>query len=208
MSVAAYVRVSSRSQNHASQRAAIAQAARARGERIGRWFSEKASGRSLVRPVLAELVAAARAGRVRKVYVFRIDRLSRSGIRSTLAVVETLREAGCKIVSVADGFDLDGPAGDVVLAVIAWAAKQERDALGERIRAARARVERQGGAWGRPRRVVNVARARALQAKGRSLRDVARALKVPRATLARALNGQGKQKARSRLFQRSQSGSG
>jgi DNA invertase Pin-like site-specific DNA recombinase len=186
--VAAYVRVSSQSQNHASQRAAIEQAARARGDRVRRWFSEKASGRTLDRPALAELVAAARRGRVRKLYVFRVDRLSRSGIRSTLGLLETLRGAGCKVVSVADGFDLDGPAGDVVLAVIAWAAKMERDALGERIRAARARVEAKGGAWGRPRRAFNVARAHELKRSGRSVRYIAAALKVPRSTLAIALS--------------------
>lgn len=184
--VAAYVRVSSRSQNFATQRAAIERAARARGDRVRRWFSEKASTRALKRPALAELVAAARAGRVRKLYVFRIDRLSRSGIRSTFNLVETLRHAGCSVVSTNDGFDLDGPAADVVLAVIAWAAKHERDAIGERISAARERVEKAGGNWGRPRRALNVARAREL-AKKWSLRKVAAAMKVPRATLARAL---------------------
>jgi DNA invertase Pin-like site-specific DNA recombinase len=186
--VAAYVRVSSRSQNHAAQRSAIEQAARARGDRVRRWFSEKQSSRKLDRPALAELVAAARRGRVRKLYVFRIDRLSRSGIRSTLALLETLREAGCSVVTVADGFDLEGPGAELVLAMIAWAAKQERDALGERIRAARARVEAKGGAWGRPRRAFDVARARELRRHGRSVRYIAAALKVPKSTLAIALS--------------------
>lgn len=37
----------------------------------------------------------------------------------------------------ADGIDLNGPAAEVVLAVLAWAAKMERLAINERISAAR-----------------------------------------------------------------------
>lgn len=89
----------------------------------------------------------ARRGHIRKLFVFRLDRLTRSGIRDTLEAVHELRAAGCELVTVADGFELAGPAADVVLAVLAWAAQMERAALGERIAAARARAE----TWGRPR---------------------------------------------------------
>lgn len=183
MITAAYTRVSSRSQDLATQRHAIVQAARARRHRIGRWFEEKQSGKSLARPVLTELRDAVRRGEVTTLYVFRIDRLTRSGIRDTLALLEELRGAGCKVITVADGFDFDGPASDVVLAVLAWAAQMERAALGERISAARARVRR----WGRPRRDVDVARALELEAKGKTIRQIAAALKVPRTTVQRAL---------------------
>lgn len=185
--MAAYVRVSSSSQDLASQSAAIAQAARARGDRLELWFREKVSGRTLDRPVLKQVRAAARRGELRKLYVFRIDRLTRSGIRDTLALLEELERGGCKVVTVADGFDLEGPARELVLAMIAWGAQMERIALGERISAARARVEKAGGRWGRPRRTFDVARARKLAAAGKTLRQIAAALKVPRSTLADAL---------------------
>ena len=185
--IAAYIRVSSRAQDLRTQRDAITRAARARGERVAKWYQEKASARTLERPALRALLDAAKAGRVSKVYVFRVDRLSRSGIRLTLALLEDLRGWGCRVVTVADGFDLEGPAADVVLAVISWAAQMERAAIGERISAARVRIEKAGGRWGRPRRYVNVARARAMQGT-KSLRQIAVALKVPRATLARALS--------------------
>lgn len=187
--VAAYVRVSSRSQDLASQQDAIRRAARARRHRVGRWFHEKQSGRSLQRPELGELRAAVRAGEVRTLYVFRLDRLTRSGIRDTLALLEELRGAGCELVTVADGFDLAGPAADVVIAVMAWAAQMERLALGERIAAARVRVEAAGGRWGRPRRVAAGTEAKVLElaAKGRSVRQIAVATKVPRTTVQRTL---------------------
>lgn len=193
MICAAYVRVSTRQQDLGLQKDAIWRAAQARGDVISAWFEEKRSGSTLNRPELARLRAEIRAGGVKKVYVFRIDRLSRSGIRDTLAVVDELREHGCQLATVADGFDLEGPAAPVVLAVMAWAAQMERQALSERISAARDRIEAAGGRWGRPRKVDpgTIERARAMRAEGMTLRKIAMALKIPRATLGDALSGKG-----------------
>jgi DNA invertase Pin-like site-specific DNA recombinase len=185
VTVAAYVRVSSRSQNNATQTEAISRAATARGDAIGAWFEEKRSGEKLDRPVLTRIRDFARRGEISKLYVFRLDRLTRSGIRDTLAVIEELRTHGCTIVSVSDGFGLDGPAGEVVIAVIAWAAQMERLALGERIAAARARVEAKGGAWGRPRRTTTK-QANEIgdrKKKGQTIRQIAIAMKIPRSTV-------------------------
>jgi DNA invertase Pin-like site-specific DNA recombinase len=190
LKAAAYVRVSSRAQSSAMQRGAIEIAARARGDEIAAVFSDSLSGGTLARPGLKSLRSLVQRGNVRKVYVFRLDRLTRSGIRDTLEVVEEFKRAGCEIVSIADGFDVGGPAAEIVLAVLAWAAKVERLAINERIAAARDRVEREGGRWGRPPRMTprDVLRARGMRDAGRSIRSIAVALKVARATLARALS--------------------
>ena len=189
MEASAYVRVSSASQTHALQKAAIQKAAAARGDTIATWHSDTMTGGRMDRPGLEALRARARAGEVRRIYVYRLDRLTRTGIRDTLGVVEELRAHGCELVSIADGFDLAGPAAEVVLAVLSWAAKMERAAIGERIVAARARVEAEGGHWGRPTRVTEAQlhRARALLQSGSSQRAVAVALKLPRSTIRRAL---------------------
>lgn len=186
----AYVRVSSKAQTFEMQRAAITRAAAARGDRIASWFCEKQSARTLARPELARLLAAARAGAVGRLYVFRLDRLARSGIRDTFEVVEELRVAGVDVVTVADGFNLDGPAAEVVLAVLAWAAKMERLAINERIAAARLRLEREGRSWGRPRRFTakEEERIRELHRQGRTVREIAVALKHPRSTVGLALS--------------------
>ncbi len=170
-------------------------AAAARGDRIPKrlWFEEKKSGRNIERPVLQKLRAAVRAGVVGRLYVFRIDRLTRSGIRDTLALVEEFRRGGAELVSIADGFDLSGHGAEVVLAVLAWAAQMERNAIGERIKAARVRIEREGGRWGRPRSIdpTTLKKIRALERSGVSLRAIAIAVKVPRSTLSDALNERG-----------------
>jgi DNA invertase Pin-like site-specific DNA recombinase len=186
---AAYLRVSSRAQDFATQKAAVERAAAARSDSIGTWYSEKRSGKLLARPELDRLRQDARAGLVARLYVYRLDRLTRSGIRDTFEVVEDLRAHGCNLVSVSDGFDLEGSAAEVVLAVMAWASKMERVAINERISAARERVEAEGGRWGRPSRVDAslLAKMVKLQRAGRSLREIAVAVKVPRATVARHL---------------------
>jgi DNA invertase Pin-like site-specific DNA recombinase len=72
---------------------------------------------------------------------------------------------------------------------MAWAAKMERLATAERISAAREWVEAEGGRWGRPSRVDKKTRERAvaLDAAGKTVREIARTLHVPRSTIARAI---------------------
>jgi DNA invertase Pin-like site-specific DNA recombinase len=106
-----------------------------------------------------------------------------------LTTLEELKTNGVEVVSVADGFDLSGPHAEIIVAVMAWAAKMERLAINERISAARERIEAEGGRWGRPSRVDRATRARAVKmhVAGRSIRRIAQALKVPRSTIGRAI---------------------
>jgi len=101
-----------------------------------------------------------------------------------------LRAHGCELVTKADGFDLNGPAAEVVLAVMAWAAKTERLAINERISAARERLTAEGREWGRPPRLTPNGRNRIeeLRRAGHSIREIAVALKIQRSTVARVRN--------------------
>jgi DNA invertase Pin-like site-specific DNA recombinase len=190
MDATAYLRVSSRAQDFATQKSAIERAATARGDTIIDWRAEKRSGKTLARPELDRLRADARAGHVRRLYVFKLDRLTRSGIRDTFEVIEELRAHGAELVSVSDGFALDGPAAEVVLAVMAWAAKMERLAINERISAARERVEAEGRSWGRPSRFTRADRRRMEEMRdaGKTIREIAISMKVPRSSVAYTLS--------------------
>ena len=185
--------MSSRSQSQQTQCDAIERVAKARGDVIETWFQEKLSGAKLQRPSLDHVRDLVARGTIRRLYVFRLDRLTRSGIRDTLAVLEELRRAGCAVVSVADGFEADGPAAEIVAAVMAWAAQMERLALGERIAAARHRVEKAGGRWGRPQRVSpnDVGKIHVKRDTGLSIREISIALKIPRSTVASVLSRKG-----------------
>jgi len=191
--VAAYVRVSSKSQSVAMQKSTIERAANARGEPIATWYADRLTAASLDRPELRRLRADVRGGGVRRIYVYRLDRLARTGIRDTLEIVDEFGRYGCDLVTLADGFDLAGPAAEVVIAVLSWAAKLERQAINERIAAARARLEEGGGRWGRPRRMTNdqILNCIELAADGESIRAIARRLSVPRSTVAHCLTRYG-----------------
>jgi DNA invertase Pin-like site-specific DNA recombinase len=182
---AAYVRVSSRAQSYAMQYDAVETLAAARGDKFLHWYTEKRSAKTTARPELARV----REGRVRRLYVYRLDRLARSGIRDTFEIVEELRTAKCELVTVSDAFELGGPAADVILAVMAWAAQMERNAIGERIASARELASKRGTPWGRPSRVPPplLAKIGALRKEGRTIRAIAVALKVPKSTVERAL---------------------
>jgi DNA invertase Pin-like site-specific DNA recombinase len=73
---------------------------------------------------------------------------------------------------------------------MAWAAKIERLAINERIAAARVRLEEDGRSWRRPPRLSALEKARiaALRRKGATIREIAIAMRAPRATVARALS--------------------
>jgi len=189
--VAAYVRVSSASQSHEMQVQAIERAARARGDAFPTaWYRDTMSGGKMKRPALEQLRADVREGKVTRLYLYRLDRLTRSGMRDMLSLVEELEAGGCELVTVADAFDLrPGAARDIVIAVLAMGAQLEREALAERIKSARAKVEAKGGAWGRPGRMTlsQLDRAWRMAAQGRSVRAIAVALKVPKSIVGRAL---------------------
>jgi DNA invertase Pin-like site-specific DNA recombinase len=189
MKAAAYLRVSTKAQDDATQRSAIARAARARRDVITTWYAEKRGGGTLARPELERLRADVRRGHIQRLYVYRLDRLTRSGIRDTFELVESLRSAGVELITVADGFDINGPAAEIVIAVMAWAAKMERLATGERIADTIARFQEEGRPWGRTPLVDARAlkRIRKLRREGRSIRAIAVALKLPRSVVGRAL---------------------
>lgn len=185
---AMYVRVSTPSQSVETQNDAIVRAARARGDRIERVYAEIEGGAARVRPELDRMLSDVRAGLIRVVYAYRLDRLSRAGIRATLAIVEELDHRGVELVTIADGFSVAGPARDVIVSVLAWAAQMERQAISERITAARERVEGDGGAWGRPVRITDDERAEIAvrRAAGQTIRQISIAMKIPKSVVGRA----------------------
>lgn len=185
--------MSSKTQSERTQRSAIKRAAAARGDDVALWFAETRSATSGPRPELERLREAARRGEVRRLYVFALDRLTRRGILEAFRLVDELRRFGCVVVSLTDPIDPDSPTADIQLAMFAWAAQFEARRLGERVAAARQRVEASGGRWGRPRRLapLEAEKARNLKSKGKSIRWIAAAMKVPRSTVAAALSEKG-----------------
>jgi putative DNA-invertase from lambdoid prophage Rac len=188
---AIYVRVSTDQQDSAHQLPDCQRLAAARGWQVVEVYSDDGvSGAAQRRPALERMLADAHAGRFKVVITWAMDRLSRRGIAEVAGLVAKLDAAGVALVSVREPWaDTTGPVRDLLVAVMGWVAQQERARLLERLAAARARLEKEGRSWGRPRRLdpAKVAHARKLKAAGKSPREIAVALKVPRTTIRRAL---------------------
>lgn len=188
-----YIRVSSKAQDHGMQREAIAAAAKLRGDTV-RWHGEKQSGKTLARPVLDQVRAQARTGIVRRLYVWKLDRLTRSGVADTYKVIAELKAAGAELVAVADNLHLRAGVEDIateaVIFALSLAARLERQAINERISAARARLEAKGRPWGRISRVSEEELSTIVyhrRVRCRSLRQIAVSMSIPLATVARAV---------------------
>lgn len=190
LAVAAYIRVSSSSQNYQDQRTSIETAARAHGDVVGRWYADVASGGTLERPELQRMRAELQSGGVRRVWVWRLDRLSRAGIASTLDCVAAIRGAGAELRSVTEGFAFEvGSAGELLLAVLAWCAEQQRLQIRENQEAARERMALlEGRPWGRPPLAPHIEDAiPALRSQGKSIREIARELQISRSVVGKRL---------------------
>lgn len=190
--VAVYLRVSTTDQTSANQLPEIEGLCAARGWAVGKVYRDDGvSGAAHRRPGLDRMLADAHRGAFAVLVVWSLDRLSRRGIAEVAGIVAKLDAANVRLVSTREPWaDTTGPVRSLLVAVMAWVAEQERARLLERLGAARARLEKEGRRWGRPRRLTDtqVARIRALRAEGRSERQVAMALKIPRSTIRDSLN--------------------
>jgi len=176
-----YARVSTDDQDLALQRQALRDAG------CRRLFEEKLSGAQRHRPELARLLDQVREGDV--LAVTRLDRLARS-TRDLLDVAERLRDAGAGLRSLAEPWaDTTSAAGRMVLTVFAGIAEFERALILGRTGAGRAAAQRRGVRFGRPPVLLpdQVALGRRLVEEGQPVREVAKLLKVHRATIYREL---------------------
>lgn len=189
-SAAMYLRVSTEEQTTENQRRELAALARFRKLHVVQTFDETASGSSSRRPKMLELMVACRAGTVRWVLVWSLDRIGRSMVDNITRVME-LDRLGVHIVSLREPWlDTSGPTRMLLLAIFSWVAEQERAQIVERTKAGMNRARARGVHCGRPPRfdAELLKRAKELQDKGLSLRKLAVRLKIPRATIARAFS--------------------
>jgi len=94
-----------------------------------------ASGKSMNRPGLQDVLAQLRAGKVEGVLIAKLDRLTRSvGDWQRLIDAHFSERAGRQLFSVGDSIDTRTAAGRLVLNVLLCVAQWEREAIGERTR--------------------------------------------------------------------------
>lgn len=174
-----YARVSSADQNPQLQVDALTAA----GCEI---HIETASGARTDRPVLTALLARMERGDV--LTTWRFDRLGRDAYH-LLSIVRALEGRGCTYRSLTEGLDSATAFGKFGLAILGAVAEMERTTTRERQRAGIAAAKRAGRHHGRPQSLApeTIEQARTMIEAGSSANRAARALRVPRSTLQRAL---------------------
>lgn len=182
-----YMRVSTTDQNTDMQRDAMIAA----GVDADRIYMDKAAGKQVDRPGLAECLRTLRPGDT--LHVWKLDRLGRS-LRHLVEIIQDLaaREIGLKVLT-GHGASIDTgtAAGKLVFGIFAALAEFERELISERTRAGLAAAKargRKGG--GKPKlSATTIAGVRARLAADPMLDKaaLARELGVHRATLWRSL---------------------
>jgi site-specific DNA recombinase len=106
-------------------------------------FADDASGATTTRPGLQQALAAARAGLIDVLLVYRVDRLSRS-LRDTVTLLDDLDAAGVVFRSATEPFDTATPMGRMLVQMLGMFAQFERDTIIDRVIAGMERKAAQG----------------------------------------------------------------
>jgi DNA invertase Pin-like site-specific DNA recombinase len=188
---ALYTRVSTLDQHPESQSLDLHHLARQRGyEIVDEYTDHGFSGARVRRPGLDQLMAEARRGRFEVVVVWACDRLARS-VRHFLDVLDELNRLNIEFVSFRENLDTGGALGRAVVVIISAIAELERSLIIERVRAGMRRAKLEGRHIGRRRLELDEVSIRSDRQRGLSLRQIARAHQISRATVCRVLRQEG-----------------
>jgi len=194
MKVALYARVSrsDESQNPENQLMRLRSYAQERGYEVSedRVYVDMASGADANRPQLDRMMADARARRFSLVLCVKVDRLARS-VSNLYALLSEFDARGVKFECIDQSITTNTPTGKLLLSILGGVAEFERELIRDRTKAGLARAKAQGKRLGRPRKRVNMERARELRSQGLGYRKIANALGVSYVTVRERLKNGG-----------------
>lgn len=149
-------------------------------------------GASPYPPQLRRALAALRPGDT--LVAISLDRLTRDGPLSAFVLIDEIAKKGCGVRILDLQIDTLDPMGQMLLGVVAYVARIERDNLRKRTIQGLAAAKKRGKILGRPRRVSGAMALRdlvdlavRLRGDGLSLRRIAHAAGIGDATLRRYL---------------------
>lgn len=91
------------------------------------------SGGNTDRPALQEMIRDVKAGKLDKVVVYKLDRLSRSQLDTLYLIEKVFLTNGCDFVSMNENFDTSTPFGRAMIGILAVFAQLEREQIKERM---------------------------------------------------------------------------
>jgi DNA invertase Pin-like site-specific DNA recombinase len=120
----------------------------AKGWSLVQVVSEDASAKSLNRPGLQSLLDLVKSGTVDALVVYKLDRLTRS-VSDLDYLTRTLNEHDVALVSLNESLDGTTAAGRLMMNLLAVVSQWEREAIGERTRAALSHKKANGEVYAR-----------------------------------------------------------
>jgi len=165
MKIAIYARVSMdehkedrRYQEPENQLVPLREWASKQGWDVYKEYVDKASGADPNRPMFRMMLQDAMLLRFDNILVWKLDRFSRETMSQVIGRIQRLRERSIGIKSFTESWldtSKDNPMGELVLAIMSWAAAEERRKISERTKAGIAQ-RRAIGQWhgGRPKKKV------------------------------------------------------
>lgn len=191
---AIYVRVSSSPQSTRSQKPDIIRwiESYADGATV-KWYIDKASGKTMDRPNWNRLQKAIDENKIKRLVVWRLDRLGRTASGLT-KLFEQLQAKKIRFVSIKDNIDLGTPAGRLIANVIASVACYENEVRTERIRAGQAVARANNKKWGGSKKGVlhkhsieQVRQIVKMKTKGEKIAVISRTVGINRPDIYRIL---------------------
>ena len=102
------------------------------GEDIKVYTDKGYSGKNTDRPAFQEMMADITAGKIRRVIVYRLDRISRS-VLDFASVIDMFQKYGVDFVSTMEKFDTGTPIGKAMLMIVMIFAQLERETIQQRV---------------------------------------------------------------------------
>lgn len=102
------------------------------GEQIKVYTDKGYSGKNTDRPAFRELVRDVRDGKIRRVIVYRLDRISRS-VLDFAGMIELFQKHQVDFVSTMEKFDTGTPIGKAMLMIVMIFAQLERETIQQRV---------------------------------------------------------------------------
>lgn len=193
--VAVYYRVSTERQDIASQKNAVKrwfEEQKTQPNKILSFRDEGISGKTLKRPAFEKMLAAAYAGKIDTIVVYRLDRFSRHAT-TAIRLILNLDDAGVAFVSVTQpvlNLGHENPFRRTMLAAFAEIAELERETIVNRVVAGLDAARARGVTLGAPKKITPQVQAQAqkLREQGHSLRAIAKELSISLGSVSKVLS--------------------
>ena len=183
LKTAIYMRVSTQDQCVDSQRQELLKFIEKRDDlELAGEYADVISGVREKRAELDRLIIDAKQRKIDAVLFFDLSRLTRKGIGHAIKILGDWKDAKVKPICYAYpmlDFTDDSGMGEMMAAMMAWMAAQERQMIQKRIRAGLAARKAKGGRLGRaPLPMKTVSHAQRLRETGLSYAEIGKALKI------------------------------